>query len=69
VVDWYRGVVRKGKKNKIVYRVPRWAYEYWSERTLKVICWMDLGKPSDLDIDSIEIEVYEEEKVGLNIPL
>ena len=59
---------KKGPRNRIVYRVPEWAHSYWDERTLKVLCWMDMGKPDDIDIDNIEIEIYDEEEVDLNMP-
>ena len=29
---------------------------------------MDMGKPDDIDIDNIEIEIYDEEEVDLNMP-
>ena len=55
VVDWDKGVVKKGSYDRILFRVPKWARELWDERSLKVICWMELGKPVWLDVDRIEV--------------
>ena len=61
VVDWYEGVVKRGSRERIVFRVPKWARDLWDEHTLKVICWLTLDKPKDLDVDRVEI--VDREKV------
>lgn len=55
IVSWEGEVVyRSGRMDRVLFRVPEWAREMWEERTLKVLCWMDLGKPT-IDLDVIEI--------------
>lgn len=55
VVSWEGEIVyRSGGMDRVLFRVPRWARELWEEQTLKVMCWMDLGKP-EIDLDVIEI--------------
>lgn len=64
IVSWEGDVIiRKGGRDEVWYRVPQWAREYYDERTLKVLCFIDLGKPHWLDLDDIIIVPQEEEIV------
>ena len=64
VIDWDKGRLTNtplGPRVKVVFRVPKWARELYDERTLKVIAWMELGKPPWMDpLEQVEIVPQEE---------